>query len=91
MCMRVAKDTDIAETTSERFKEPTCIFNVTLGQRKSKIQTNSLTPSGKRKRTVVHKDVEVSIQATCYNILHRHLLEKKTSSNPHPGYPNTRT
>ena len=83
MCMAVAKEEDIDKNTPDRFKEGATVIKVNLGSRKSRVQTDSLTPNGKRKRSYVRKNVELSIQGTCYNILHQHLLEKSdTSSGP---------
>ena len=77
MCMSVAKDADINKQAPYRFQESITAYGVCLGKRKARIQLDSFTKSGKRQRKTVYKDVELNIQGTCYNILHKHVLEKQ--------------
>ena len=77
MCMTVAKDADINKQAPQRFQESITAYDVCLGKRKARIQLDTFTKSGNRQRKTVYKDVELNIQGTCYNILHKHVLERQ--------------
>ena len=76
MCVTVAKSEDIDFDCATRFQDNPTAINFCLGQKKTRMQLNAYTPNGKRKRKEVVKDINLSIQATCYNVIHRHILEK---------------
>ena len=75
MCMVIAKDNDIYKCTPIRCQKSTTKFQLTLGKRKIRQHQNSLIPSGQRQRKKVMKEINMTIQGTCYNILHKHVLE----------------
>jgi hypothetical protein len=75
--MTVAKDADINKQAPQRFQESIIAYDVCLGKRKARIQLDTFTKSGNRQRKTVYKDVELNIPGTCYNILHKHFLEKQ--------------
>ena len=76
MCVTVARNDDIDVDCATRFQDNPSAINFCLGQKKTRIQLKACTSNGKRKRKEVVKDINLSIQATCYNVIHRHILEK---------------
>ena len=87
--MAIAKDASIDKSTPIRFQESTTMIQLTLGKRKIRQQQNSSTPSGQRQRKKVMKEISMTIHGTCYNIIHKHVLERKTICPPTSNEHNT--